>query len=87
MAHYIAARDIGRTPYHLRNLNYINPYKWDDETHYLNVEVNGVEVQFDFHSGGSIVHLIQQPKIGDEVELIVEEITILDEILDEVSNS
>ena len=77
MASYIAGTYTCRTPYHLRRLNYINPHRWDEETHYLNVKVNGVEVEFDFWSGGSIVHLIKQPQIGDSVELIVEEITVL----------
>ena len=65
MARYIAGTDTSRTLYHLRRLNFINPPKWDEETHYLNVEVTGVEVEFDFWSGGSIVHLIKQPQIGD----------------------
>ena len=65
-------------PYHLRRCDYLNPLTWDYETHYLNVMVNGVEVEFDFWSGGSIVHLINQPSIGDKVELKVEEIVFLD---------
>ena len=77
-ASYIAATDIGRTPYHLRRLNYIQPLKWDDDTEYLNVEVDGVEVQFDFWSEGSIVHLFNQPPIGARVELKVEPITFLE---------
>ena len=67
-ASYTAAADIGRTPYHLRP-KHIQPLKWDDEIEYLNVEVDGVEVEFDFWSEGSIVHLIDQPKIGARVEL------------------
>ena len=65
-------------PYHLRRRDYLNPLTWDDETHYLNVEVNGQEVQFVFYSGGSIIPLINQPSIGDKVELKVEEIVFLD---------
>ena len=76
-ATFFAGVDIGRTPYHLRRLNYLQPLKWDDETEYLNVEVDGVEVQFDFWSEGSIIHLIDQPKIGARVELKVEPITFL----------
>ena len=75
---YIAAPVTGRHPYHLRRLDYLNDLTWDSETEYLNVEVNGIEVQFDFHSDGSIVHLINQPDIGDEVVLKVEPITFLD---------
>ena len=66
-------------PYHLRRLDYLNSMTWDDETHYLNVMVNDEEVEFDFYSNGSIVHLINQPDIGDKVELKVEEIPILDD--------
>ena len=65
-------------PYNLRRRDYLNHLNYDNETHYLNVEVNGTEVEFDFYSGGSIVHLINQPAIGDKIELKVEEIVFLD---------
>jgi len=78
MARYIAAPVTGKHPYHLRRLNYLNNLKWDEETQYLAVYVNDVEVQFDFWSDGSIIHLIEQPKIGDKIDLIVEEIEFLD---------
>lgn len=78
MKSYIVAADIGSTPYHLRRLNYLNTLTWDDETEYLNVMVNGVEVEFDLWSDGSIVHLLNQPNIGDKVELKVEQIIFID---------
>lgn len=78
MIKYIAAPVTGRAPYHLRRLNYLNTLKWDEETEYLAVYVNGVEVPFDFWADGSIIHLINQPDIGDKVELVVEDITFLD---------
>ena len=75
---YIAARDIGQTKYHLRRLNYLNNLIWDEDEEFLAVYVNGQEVQFDFWNDGSIIHLIDQPKIGDEVLLKVEPITFLE---------
>ena len=78
MKTYIAAADTGSTPYHLRRLNYLNNLKWDDEIEFLNVRVNGVEVQFDFWSDGSIIHLIDQPNIGDTITLTIEPIIFLD---------
>ena len=44
MKTYIASAETGRTPYHLRRLNYLNNLVWDDETEFLNVRVNGQEV-------------------------------------------
>ena len=77
-ASYIAGVDVGRQPYHLRRLAYLNPLRWDEEFCYLNVLVDGVEQVFDFYSGGSIIHLLNQPPIGAKVELIVEDITFLE---------
>ena len=75
---YIAAPVTGSQPYHLRRLDYLNHLRWDEEFCYLNVMVDGVEQEFDFYSGGSIIHLLNQPSIGAKVELIVEDITFLD---------
>lgn len=77
---YIAPGSIAgdSQPYHLRRRDYLNPLKWNVETHYLNVMVDGVEQEFDFQSGGSIVHLINQPTIGSVVKLMVEEIVFLE---------
>ena len=79
MITYYAAADLGGTElYDQRRLNYLNYLKWDDEEEFLNVRVNNIEVEFDFWSDGSIVHLINQPAIGDTITLTVEEITFLD---------
>lgn len=78
MITYKAGIDIGRTPYHLRRLNYLNTLKWDDETEFLNVRVNNTEVQFDFWNEGTVIHLINQPQVGDTITLTVEPITFLD---------
>lgn len=75
---YFAATETGSTPYHLRRLNYLNNLSWDSETQFLAVYVEGREVEFDYWSDGSIIHLIKQPKIGSRVELVVENITFLD---------
>ena len=77
MITYSAGVDIGRTPYHLRRLLYLNHLKWDDETEFLNVRVNGIEMPFDIENGGSVVRLIDQPQVGDTVTLTVEPITFL----------
>ena len=65
-------------PYRERRRNYINTLKWDDETEYLAVYVNDVEVQFDFHSDGSLIYLTDQPKINDKIDIKVEPITFLE---------
>ena len=59
-------------PYHLRRKNYLNHLQWDEETEYLAVYINGVEVEFDIYPG--IVTLINQATVGDEVKLCIEEI-------------
>ena len=81
MITYFASGSIAgdKQPYYLRRLDYLNSLQWDDETEYLAVYVNGVEVEFDFYSNGSIIHLIHQPAIGDKIELIVEPIQFLED--------
>ena len=74
-----AGVDIGQTKYHLRRLNYLNNLKWDEETEYLAVYVNGQEVEFDLWSNGSIIHLINQPDVGARIDMIVEDIVFLDD--------
>ena len=68
-----------KQPYHLRRRDYLNPLTWDEETEYLAVYVNDVEVEFNFYSGGSIIHLINQPAIGDKIALIVEPIQFIED--------
>ena len=75
---YIAARDIGSTPYHLRRLNYLNHLTWDEEEQYLAVYVNDREVEFNIRNNGTLVELIHQPQINDKIEIVVEDITFLD---------
>lgn len=77
MANYIAGIDIGQTKYHLRRRNYLQPYQWDPDEQFLNVRVNGNEVEYNLHSGGSIVNLVNQPDIGARVTLTVEDVPTL----------
>ena len=63
-------------PYHLRRLDYLTILEWDDETHYLNVKVNDVEVEFN-HYNPSIIARLNQPEIGDKIILSIEEIELL----------
>ena len=78
MTTYFAGVDIGQTKYHLRRLNYFNTLTWDDETEYLAVYVNRREAEFNIRNGGSLVELVNQPQIGDKVEIVVENIAFLD---------
>ena len=71
---YIAGSDIGRTRYELRRLNYLNSLRWNEELEFLNVTVNGVEVEYNLNAGNSIVSLLRQPAIGDKVNLKIENI-------------
>lgn len=63
-------------PYHLRRLDYLTVLQWDDETHYLDVRVNDVEVEYNNYNP-SVITLLNQPEIGDTVSLTVEEVPIL----------
>lgn len=75
---FIAAGDNqpSSQPYHLRRLDYLTILQWNDETQYLDVRVNDVEVEYNNYNP-SVITLLKQPNIGDVVHLSVEEIVTL----------
>lgn len=60
-----------KQPYHLRRRNYLYSHPFDEETHYIQVEVDGVvypREDTDFHASVMILNG-EQPKINSVVKL------------------